>query len=114
MNRAIPPNLIHNLLNKNILDTKCYLLCFLDFNGPVKIGVGGCCGVFHPVKTIMNALSVIGWNTIYFSFEWLVVRLGSPAHSSSELSSLCTRVWRRAIHFFLFPIRFASFEDKQE
>ena len=30
--------------------------------------------VFTGLKTIMNArLSVIGWNTIYFGFEWLVV-----------------------------------------
>ena len=39
----------------------------------------------HPVKIILNAeqakphdtrpLSVIGWNTIYFGFEWLVVPL---------------------------------------
>ena len=31
-------------------------------------------------------------------------RLGSPAHYSGELSSFCTRVWRRAVHLFLVSI----------
>ena len=32
-------------------------------------------------------------------------RLGSSAHSAGNLSSLCTRVWKRAIHFILvFPL----------
>ena len=34
--------------------------------------------------------------------------LGRPAHSAYDLSSLCTRVWRRAIHFFLLQIRFCG------
>ena len=34
------------------------------------------------------------------------IRLGSPAHSASELSLPCRRVWRRVIHFFLLQIRF--------
>ena len=37
---------------------------------------GGCCGVFHPVRTIMNAaqsrpLSVIGWINVYYGLVWL-------------------------------------------
>ena len=32
--------------------------------------------------------------------------LGCPAHSPGNLSSPCTRVLRRAIHFFLLPKRF--------
>jgi hypothetical protein len=35
-------------------------------------------------------------------------RLGRPAPSACDLSSPCTRVWRRAIHFFLLPIRFCG------
>ena len=39
-------------------------------------------------------------------------RLGSPAHSAGDFSSPCTRVWRRAIHFFLLSIRFCRSQSQ--
>ena len=47
------------------------------------------------------------WNK-HSCVDSVVGRLGSPAHSAGDLSSPCTRVWRRAIHLFLLLIRFCG------
>ena len=50
-------------------------------------------------------------NILYRSIQCFMhwnSRMGSPAHSAGDLSSPYTRVWRKAIHFFLLPKRFCE------
>ena len=65
-------------------------------------------------------VAILNWNQLpqasqkgaTFNQLLLLFRLGSPALSSSELSSLCRRVWRRAIHFFLLLICFCGSQSQ--